>query len=295
MADEIWMSARIEVERDQVEALEALLDQAGASAISLSDAADHPVFQEVLESTPLWPEVVIEALFPPGLGQRKLSARLHPLLGDELSQRLSVVGLEPRQWERVWLEHFKPLQFGPRLWVYPTGFEPPNQGEVALRLDPGLAFGTGTHPTTHLCLAWLDEQAELPGRVIDYGCGSGILAVAAALLGSRQIVAVDHDEQAVLATAQNAERNLVSERIEGFLPHQAPGDSAPLVLANILAGTLIELAEQLTELTQPGGTLVLSGILSEQADSVAAAYQSAFGDMERREYDGWVLMAGKRN
>ena len=294
MDEQPWLAARLQIPQHQVAEVENLLEQAGAASISLSDAADHPVFQEELDVMPLWPEVVMEALFEPPLVHAQLSARLRPLLGEELSQRLHVVGLEPRQWERVWLEFFQPVQFGQRLWVYPTGFEPPGQGEVALRLDPGLAFGTGTHPTTHLCLAWLDEQPGLPDRVIDYGCGSGILAVAAALLGAGSVIGVDHDAQAVLATMQNAERNQVTDQVSSVLPAQAPDQAAPLVLANILAGTLIDLAEPLSRLTQPGGHLVLSGILEHQADAVEAAYRTWFKPMQRRHRDGWVLLAGQR-
>jgi ribosomal protein L11 methyltransferase len=203
--------------------------------------------------------------------------------------------IEEQVWERCWLEHFQPQCYGQRLWVLPSGFAEPEQSNaVCLRLDPGLAFGTGTHPTTALCLEWLDGLELSECSVIDYGCGSGILAIAALLLGARRAQCVDLDPQALLATRDNAEKNAVADRLEAGHPKQISLQSADVLLANILAGPLVELAPRLTELVRPGGRLVLSGLLREQIADVSTAYQENFHLDEPVCREEWARISAKR-
>ena len=186
---------------------------------------------------------------------------------------LRIEPLQDQDWERAWLEHFRPMRFGRRLWVLPGGQTAElADGDVAVELDPGLAFGTGTHATTALCLDWLGSLDLAGRRVIDVGCGSGILAIAALKLGAAGAVAIDHDPQALLATRENAARNGVADRLTVLGADAPPPEPADVVVANILAGTLIELAPQVEAMVRPGGLLALSGILAEQIDDVAAAY-----------------------
>ena len=202
--------------------------------------------------------------------------------------------LEDQDWERAWMDDFKPMRFGERLWIVPSWHDAPDTDGVNIHLDPGLAFGTGTHATTRLCLEWLDAHPPENLAVTDYGCGSGILAIAAALLGADTVLAVDNDPQALVATLDNAKRNRVENRISAYLPKEAPVESADLLLANILAGPLIELAPTLAPRVRPGGSLVLSGILPEQAMTVLETYQEWFEMDEPAELDGWIRLSGKR-
>jgi ribosomal protein L11 methyltransferase len=203
--------------------------------------------------------------------------------------------LEDKDWERAWMEHYQPMRFGQRLWVCPSWREPPEPDAVNLLLDPGLAFGTGTHPTTALCLEWLEGQALNAVQVIDYGCGSGILGIAALLLGAHHVMAVDIDPQALTATADNLARNrLPSERLSTYLPLNAPKRQADVLLANILAGPLCELAPTLAERVRPGGRILLSGLLSQQADQLISTYSRWFAMDAPAEREGWIRLSGTR-
>jgi ribosomal protein L11 methyltransferase len=194
-------------------------------------------------------------------------------------------------WERAWMDRFQPMKFGDHLWIVPTGMKIPfDQNNIEIRLDPGLAFGTGTHPTTALCLEWLDGQDVTGKCVVDYGCGSGILGIAAALKGAERVVCVDHDPQALEATLENAARNGVTGLVQLLAPEAYCENSADFVLANILAGPLVELVPVLLGSVKPGGTIVLSGILEEQAGSVADAYRADCDEICQYELDGWVRM-----
>jgi ribosomal protein L11 methyltransferase len=201
--------------------------------------------------------------------------------------------LEDQVWERVWLEHFHPMQFGRRLWICPAGQRPAAQNAVIVELDPGLAFGTGTHPTTALCLEWLEGSDLAGNNLIDYGCGSGILAIAALRLGAANAIAVDHDPQALEATRDNAIKNGVHERLTVHLPADAPRQPSDLLVANILAGPLIELAPRLCGLLKPGGRFALSGILADQGAAVAAAYAPFATLGPRHQRDDWILLHGQ--
>ncbi|PPD04892.1 MAG: 50S ribosomal protein L11 methyltransferase [Methylobacter sp.] len=264
----------------------------GAVSVTFMDAEDEPVYEPGIGETKIWSRTQVVALYEleaePELIKTLVIQRFDPIL-------LNSWHYEPvadQAWERAWMEHFKPMKFADRLWVCPTGQEQHEAGSVCLILDPGLAFGTGTHSTTALCLEWLASH-DLTGKtVIDYGCGSGILAIAALLLGAKQAYAVDIDPQALTATRDNAEKNQVQDRIECFLPNNFNPRQADVVLANILAKPLIEMASSICSLVGNTGQLVLSGILSEQAQSVLDAYQAeiAFGPITQNQ--DWVRLDG---
>src|SRR5690606_25394554 len=200
-----------------------------------------------------------------------------------------------QDWERSWMDNFKPMRFGRRLWIVPSWHEAPEPDAVNLLLDPGLAFGTGTHPTTALCLEWLDSQGLDGLQVIDFGCGSGILAIAALLLGADRVTGTDIDPQALEASRDNAQRNqLADERLPLYLPADMPAEPADILVANILAGPLVSLAPQLTGLVKPGGRIALSGILAEQTEEILAAYRDAFELDPVADKDGWLRVSGVR-
>lgn len=277
---------------------EDALFAAGAVAVTLSDAADVPILEPRPGETPLWPEVRVAALFPIDIDRAVLAADLEAAFGDEASRFVPRV-VEDRVWEREWLKDFKPMRFGQRLWVVPGGQALPAEAgldAVTLALDPGLAFGTGTHPTTALCLRHLDGLgARLAGQhVLDVGCGSGILAVAALRLGAADAVGVDIDPQAELATRENAERNAVQARLVVRAAPPPWGGPFGVVLANILAAPLVELAPAIAEATAPGGEVVLAGLLDAQAEEVLAAYRPHFEMAVSGTLDGWTCLAGRR-
>lgn len=275
---------------------DALLE-AGATSITLEDAEDNPVLEPAPGTTPLWPSVRLRALFESNADRDAIRATLAALGESAPEPQFEVI--EDRAWEREWLKDFRPMQFGTRLWVCPGGQLPTapladDESRVTLLLDPGLAFGTGTHPTTALCLEWLDA-ADLAGkRVLDYGCGSGILAIAALKLGAIEAVAVDIDEQALIATRENAARNDVESRLRIAGVDQI-GEFAPdIVLANILAEPLLELAPRFAEMLAPGGRIVLSGVLVSQAADIARRYAPWFDIAPAALRDEWARLDGVR-
>ena len=272
---------------------EALLEL-GALSVTLTDAADHPLLEPLPGEVPLWPELLVTGLFADEIDAAPLTMCLAERLGLP-AERIHQELLPEREWTRAWMDNFGPMRFGQRLWIVPTGFELPDPAAVNLVLDPGLAFGTGTHPTTSLCLEWLDGHPPQGALVVDYGCGSGILALAAIKLGARQAWAVDIDAQALSATRANMEKNaLGANSIITAAPEELPSLQADLVVANILSGTLVALAPKLTALVKPGGRILLSGILSSQAAEVAAAYSPAFDMTHPVEREGWALLHGTR-
>lgn len=273
---------------------EQALAAAGAVSVTLTDAGDEALFEPRRDDPPLWSRLWLTALFPATADPDALRALLLAALGlPQLPEHRFRI-LEDREWTREWLKDFKPMRFGKRLWIVPSAHAPPEPAAVNVRLDPGLAFGTGTHPTTRLCLEWLD-RAELAGReVIDYGCGSGILAVAAAKLGARTVRAVDTDPQALTATRRNARGNRVAGRIRTFAPETLPPAPADVLIANILAGPLVALAPRFARLLKPGGQLVLSGILAEQQALLAAAYAPDFLLTGVAQRAGWLRLEGLR-
>ena len=295
-----WIQLAVTTSRPYSDATEDCLLHAGALTVTLSDASDQPILEPAPGETPMWEQLVITGLFDASTDTDTLRAQLQHCLPDP-GARLALSTLDDQDWTRAWMTHYKPMAFGPRLWVCPWHIDPPEADAVNLRLDPGLAFGTGTHPTTALCLRWLDENLDaraLPARMLDFGCGSGILAIAACLLGVARADCVDIDPQALQATADNARANQVESRIQTFLPEafaKQAGRPYPLVMANILSGPLAELAPQLARLTAPGGDIVLSGLLAEQSDALLQIYAQWF-TMSAVRHDGdWRLLHGQRN
>jgi ribosomal protein L11 methyltransferase len=296
-----------------VELVETALEDLGASSITFVDRGDEPVLEPKPGEFRLWSDTLVRALFEaPAAADsseaadaaRKLAA-LASVLGPQVTTTARVRTVKNQDWERVWLADWKSMRFGRRLWVCPTAAEPPDDPDaVVVRLDPGLAFGTGTHPTTALCLQILDSLPVRGRSVVDYGCGSGILGIAALKLGAAHVTAVDLDPQALLATRDNAIRNGVSANIdvqgvamEGFGPNDGPQDGlrpAYCVMANILAGPLIELAPKLTAACEPGGYLLLSGLLKTQAYEVKAAYACGFDMVQVIERDDWCCIYARR-
>ena len=286
-----WNQIRLRALREHSEALEDLLLELGAMSVTFSDAEDNPVLEPAPGETPIWPELILTALFEAetdtDLVIETLKNSRTPFTDPETET------LEDQDWERSWMDNFQPMQFGKLLWICPSWQEPPNPEAVNLMLDPGLAFGTGTHPTTALCLEWLDAHPPEGSLVIDYGCGSGILAVAALKLGARHCWGIDIDPQALTATRDNAEKNQIDDaHLYVAEPDGLPPITADLVMANILSGPLVELAPTLSDLVRPGGQIVLSGILREQDDEVLSAYSQWF-DMEPPvTNEDWVRLEG---
>ena len=290
-----WLQIAINTTKNHAETAEECLFAAGAHTVTLTDAADQPILEPGPDETPIWNTVILTGLFDFKDNQQSLlDAISHCLNEIEFSCQTEI--LEDQNWTRAWMEHFHAMQFGQRLWVCPLHIEPPQADAINLRLDPGLAFGTGTHPTTSLCLRWLDQNIKNQNTLLDYGCGSGILAIAACMLGVQQADGVDIDPQALTATFDNAEVNQVTKKIETFMPEDYQKQHADtqydIVVANILSGPLGELAPMLAGHAKSGGDIVLSGILREQAEPLLETYSEYF-EMDAPEFEeDWVLLHG---
>ncbi|MCB1867407.1 MAG: 50S ribosomal protein L11 methyltransferase [Gammaproteobacteria bacterium] len=288
-----WIQLHLTVEKRQAPLIERLLEKLGALSVTLGDAADEPLLEPAPGESPLWQKTRISGLFSEETDPDRLRNRIYEAVDHRIGQSLEWERLEDKQWERVWLENFKPMKFGRRLWICPDGQRPQDGNGIYIDLDPGLAFGTGTHPTTALCLGWLDTQQLMGARIVDYGCGSGILSIAALKLGAREVIAIDHDPQALDATRANGEKNGVLERLRIYHSESAPDiGKVELVLANILAGTLIDLEPVLAGLILPNGRIILSGLLGEQVEAVSAVYAVDFDLLEPTCLENWVLLEG---
>ena len=287
-----WLQVRLAITPEQAPELEDALLDVGAVSVTFMDAEDQPIFEPDLGTTPLWSNTHLLALFEADTDETALLAHLTLLCGGSLPSH-QIEHIEDQDWERSWMDNFQPMRFGQRLWIVPSWHEAPEPEAVNLLLDPGLAFGTGTHPTTALCLEWLDGQPLEGCDVIDFGCGSGILAIAALLLGAPQARGTDIDPQALEASRDNANRNGIDPaRFPVYLPEDMPQQPADVVVANILAGPLVSLAPQISSLVKSGGRLALSGILAEQAEEVRAAYAGEFELDPTATKDGWVRISG---
>lgn len=291
-----WLQLTLEATKSNSEQLSDLLSQIGALAVTLQDALDDAIFEPLPGTTPLWKELRITGLFDADIDLERVLALIKDNMGFLPSYTINP--LEDKDWIRAWMDDFKPMQFGQRVWICPGWHTPPDSNAVNIMLDPGLAFGTGTHPTTSLCLQWLDAHFNDPIEVIDYGCGSGILGVAANLLGASKVYAIDLDPQALIATQANAEKNNVGNILEVFsvnaFKQQHAELQCPLLVANILAAPLIELAPMLSSHVIAKGKIVLSGILAEQAEKVSNAYQKWFNIDEIVQEEDWVRISGTK-
>ncbi len=286
-----WLELSVRVSRKNAPLVESLLQNEPVLALTLTDDADNPVLEPGVGETPLWPSVCVTALFSGDTAVEPLTRMLSLLPGVDRPQQVSFRKFEDQQWERAWLDRFKPMRFGSGLWIVPGDQQTPPDAVHVLMLDPGLAFGTGTHPTTRLCLQWMDGHDFRGQTVVDYGCGSGVLGIVAAIKGAAKVICVDNDPQALIATRDNARRNGVSDNIDVMMPAEFTAVAADVMLANILAGPLIELAPVLLASLRPGGSLVLSGILEEQAEEVVAAYRHHIDDLITTVDDGWVRLS----
>jgi ribosomal protein L11 methyltransferase len=286
-----WIQFIFDSTPDKAEALSDALSECGAAAVTFQDKEDQPIYEPDIGTTPLWSQTTVTGLFDAEVDAEVISEQLTALLQQPLPS-FKVEAVEDKDWEREWMKNFHPMQFGDRLWICPSWLEPPQADAVNIMLDPGLAFGTGTHATTALCLNWLD-QADLKGKyVIDYGCGSGILAIAAALLGAEKVIGVDTDPQALEATQANAERNGV--HIDTYFPEDCPDLPCDVMVANILAGPLQSLAPRLAALCKPSADIALSGILESQAQDVSAAYEETFFMDAPSQREDWIRLTGRR-
>ncbi len=302
-----WLELSLTIHATQQAQLEAALDDIGALSITLRDAdADTPderaIFEPGVGEVPLWNEIVLQALFASTVDRAGLVHALHDLVPGLAPERIAFHEVADQDWTRAWMDQFQPMRFGERLWIYPSTIEPPANAAdaVIVRLDPGLAFGTGTHPTTALCLEWLDATAGSANNVltgatvIDFGCGSGVLAIAALKLGAARAIGVDNDAQALEASRVNAERNGVASELELYLPQNLPPMREQVLIANILAGPLADLAPQFAACLRSGGMLALSGILQGQQDELLACYAPWFDDLDVATREDWVRITGRR-
>jgi ribosomal protein L11 methyltransferase len=290
-----WRQFVMKLESIDPDRVERALSDLGAQSITLSDAGDNPVLEPAPGETPLWIDTKVTALFQGETDFAHLRRELCALLELEKLPDNHDETLRDRPWEREWLKDFQPMRFGRRLWVSPAGMEVDATDAVIVALDPGLAFGTGTHPTTSMCLTWLDQNELAGKKMLDLGCGSGILAIAALKLGIVSVDAIDIDLQAITATRQNAKRNGVSDGIRtGTTVHEINGPF-DVVIANILAGTLIDMAADICKWLKPGGQLVLSGILSQQAENVASAYRNDIDFESPAFLEEWTRLSGMRH
>ena len=264
----------------------------GAVSVTYMDAEDEPVYEPAIGETKIWSNTQVIALYELDADPELIKSQVYKQFNHDDLHDWVYEAIADQEWERAWMEYYKPMKFADRLWVCPTDQEQVESGTVCLTLDPGLAFGTGTHPTTALCLEWLASHELSAKTVIDYGCGSGILAVAAVLLGAKVAHAVDIDPQAITATESNALKNKVEDKIKTYLPEQFTPFQANIVLANILAKPLIDMAEQICALVVSGGSLVLSGILHEQAESVINAYQREIIFSPLVQQEDWIRLEG---
>lgn len=293
-----WIQARLHARKEQVDALENALLATGALSVTLMDDADQPILEPELGTTPLWDQTLLLGLYDANTDAEQLPMLLQQAYQAEGGEQLpacKIEILEDKDWVRAWMDEYQAMPFGERLWVCPSWQQPPKPDAVNLMLDPGLAFGTGTHPTTALCLRYLDATVTGGEHVLDFGCGSGILGMAALLLGASHMTGTDIDPQALEATTENAKRNSIDkQRYEVFLPEHTPELQADITVANILAGPLQQLAPNIAALTKAGGRLALSGILAEQAEQVRQCYQAWF-DMDEPQYlDDWALLSGRK-
>ena len=288
-----WLQLKVRSSAAEADAVEDILLAAGAAAVTLEDSGDQPLFEPPIGTTPLWQDTTVVGLFNADIDVATATQHINAAL--QPSEPLKFEILEDKDWVRAWMDDYHPIQFGERLWICPSWCEPPQPEAVNLMLDPGLAFGTGTHPTTAMCMRWLDQQ-DLAGKTVwDYGCGSGILAIATLLLGAASASGNDIDPQALTASRDNAQRNgIADEQFNLILGAPQDAEQVDVVVANILAGPLVALSEGIASLCKPGGLLALSGILDTQASEIAECYSQWFDIDPPTLTDEWVCITGRK-
>lgn len=289
-----WLLIKLRAPRNHAQTVSDVLENCGALSVTIEGADAEPRLQRDLEDVPLWNDNRIVGLFPETADARSVLDAIHATAGDAAVASYEVARLADADWERAWMANYQPIMISPRLWICPSWCTPPDPAAINVRLDPGLAFGTGTHATTALCLLWIAEQTWTERTVIDYGCGSGILAITTLKLGASHAIGVDIDPLAVSVSRDNAGANGVGERYRACAPADLAADiRVDVALANILAGVLIEIAPELTRRVAPEGRIALSGILVDQAAEVAEHYSPHF-ILEQRARDGWALLVGRK-
>ena len=291
-----WIQLKLNARSENAESIGELLMQHGALSATFTDSQDTPIFEPLPGETRLWGDTDITGLYEADTDMQEVIKTLKqsPLLEGLFAYKIEQ--LEDKDWEREWMDNFHPMKFGERLWICPSWKPVPDENAVNVMLDPGLAFGTGTHPTTSLCLSWLDGQDLQDKVVIDFGCGSGILAIAALKLGAKRVIGIDIDPQAITASRDNAQRNNVSDQLELYLPEELPqGILADVLIANILAGPLRELSGNIEALVKNSGSLALSGILEQQADELIEVYEKWFKMDKATINDEWARLSGIKN
>ncbi|MEO3679247.1 50S ribosomal protein L11 methyltransferase [Rheinheimera sp. FR7-31] len=290
-----WIQLRVTTTEEKAEQVSDMLMGWGAQAVSFLDAHDTPIYEPMPGEVIYWTNTVVVGLFDAEHPMDKVVNQLKQVSFFKGEPNFKLEQLEDKDWEREWMDNFHPIKFGQRLWVCPSWRDIPDPTAVNVMLDPGLAFGTGTHPTTALCMQWLDATIKPEQTVVDFGCGSGILGIAALKLGAKRVVGVDIDPQAIEASTANAKRNNVEGQIELYLPQDQPKDfQADVVVANILAGPLAELKDIISAYVKPGGLLALSGILESQAQSVMDAYSDEFSFDPIAVQDEWVRLSARK-
>ncbi|MFM5818823.1 50S ribosomal protein L11 methyltransferase [Aeromonas sanarellii] len=289
-----WIQIRINATAKTADKVSNMLLGRGAQAVTFMDAKDVPVYEPMPGETPLWGETEVMGLFDAETDPAPTIAFFQQIFGEDVGYKVEL--LEDKDWVREWMDHFHPMQFGERLWICPSWRDVPNPDAVNVMLDPGLAFGTGTHPTTALCLQWLDGL-DLAGKtVVDFGCGSGILGIAALKLGAARVIGIDIDPQAIQASRDNAMRNGVADQIELYLPTDQPQDvEADVVVANILAGPLRELAPLIAGHGKPGSLMALSGVLESQAQELELIYGQWFDMDPTAVKEEWCRLSGRKH
>ena len=291
-----WIQLRVTTTEEKAEQVSDMLMGWGAQAVSFLDAQDTPIYEPMPGEVIYWTNTVVVGLFDAEHPMEKVVKQLKQVSFFKGEPNFKLEQLEDKDWEREWMDNFHPIKFGKRLWVCPSWRDIPDPTAVNVMLDPGLAFGTGTHPTTALCMQWLDATIKPEQTVVDFGCGSGILGIAALKLGAKRVIGVDIDPQAIEASLANAKRNNVEGQIELYLPKDQPKDfQADVVVANILAGPLAELKTIISAYVKPGGLLALSGILESQAQSVMAAYSDEFTFDPIAVQDEWVRLSARKH
>jgi len=285
-----WIQISFHTEKKLAELLTNLLDKYGAASITLQDDENQALLEPGVGETPIWDHVIVTGLFNANIDTKKILANIQSELQTAPLPDYQVSTLEDKVWEREWINHFKPMRFGERTWICPSWCQVPDTSAATILLDPGLAFGTGTHPTTALCLEWLDGHIQGGETLIDFGCGSGILGIGALKLGAKQVWAVDNDPQALMATQDNATSNAVDTYISIVDAAQELKIQADILLANILAKPLISLASYFATLVKPGGHAILSGILAEQQQAVLAAYSTNFYQQHIAQHEDWIRL-----
>lgn len=287
-----WKQLTIRItNKDILEKFEDFLWDNGALSVTIEDNQDEPLFEYNVGEMPIWQDIKIKVLYDINEDFETIRQNIIANFGYKNLSFLQEENIKNQNWQAICQNNFQPMQFGKKLWVSPSWHNVPNNAEILIKLDPGMAFGTGTHPTTGLCLDWLEKNIITGQTVVDYGCGSGILAIAAKKLGADQVYAVDNDPEAIISTKENAKNNQIESDIYCYLPNETPQIKADVVVANILANPLCELKQTLLDLLNGNGKLILSGILAEQTDLILNCYKNFFSSYEIYSKDGWIMIS----